>query len=57
MKKINLNKQAEEIIKIAEASGVQSNFFFLNSRGKGLTRQGVWKIIKKYAEKSGIDKC
>lgn len=32
------------------------NFFFLNSRGKGLTRQGVWKIIKKYAEKSGIDK-
>ncbi|NCC81477.1 MAG: site-specific tyrosine recombinase XerD [Clostridia bacterium] len=29
---------------------------FLNNRGKGLTRQGVWKIIKGYAEKSGIKK-
>lgn len=30
--------------------------FFLNNRGKGLTRQGAWKIIKGYAEKSGIEK-
>ncbi len=29
---------------------------FLNNRGKGLTRQGVWKIIKSYAEKSGVKK-
>lgn len=29
---------------------------FLNSRGKGLTRQGVWKILKGYVEKSGIKK-
>lgn len=27
---------------------------FLNRSGKGLTRQGVWKLIKKYAEKAGI---
>lgn len=32
------------------------DFFFVNSRGNGLSRQGVWKIIKKYANKSGIDK-
>jgi len=27
---------------------------FLNRSGKGLTRQGVWKLIKKYAEQAGI---
>ncbi|HHU50832.1 MAG TPA: site-specific tyrosine recombinase XerD [Firmicutes bacterium] len=27
---------------------------FLNHHGRGLTRQGFWKIIKKYAEKLGI---
>jgi len=27
---------------------------FLNHHGHGLTRQGFWKIIKKYAEKLGI---
>lgn len=30
------------------------DFMFLNRSGKGLTRQGVWKLIKKYAEKAGI---
>lgn len=29
---------------------------FLNMRGKRLTRQGFWKIIKKYAKKAGIIK-
>lgn len=27
---------------------------FLNHLGKGLTRQGFWKIIRKYAQKAGI---
>lgn len=27
---------------------------FLNRSGKGLTRQGVWKLIKKFAEQAGI---
>lgn len=31
MKKLSLEEQAEEIIKIAEESGVQSNFFFLTT--------------------------
>ena len=31
MKKLNLNEQAKEIIRIAEESGVQSNFFFITT--------------------------
>jgi integrase/recombinase XerD len=27
---------------------------FLNRSGKGLTRQGVWKLVKRYAELAGI---
>jgi len=29
---------------------------FLNRSGKGLSRQAVWKIIKRYARKAGIEK-
>ena len=29
---------------------------FLNSRGKSMTRQGLWKIIRNYALKAGITK-
>nr|WP_246299061.1 site-specific tyrosine recombinase XerD [Desulfolutivibrio sulfodismutans] len=32
------------------------HFFFLNRSGKGLTRQGVWKLIKRYALQAGITK-
>lgn len=49
----------EEYLKIVRPKLIldyRINKIFLNSRGKGLTRQGVWKIIKKYAEKSGIKK-
>lgn len=31
-----------------------SDNMFLNRSGKGLTRQGVWKLIKRFAEKGGI---
>lgn len=34
----------------------RSDFMFLNRSGKGLTRQGIWKIIKKYALSAGITK-
>lgn len=33
-----------------------SENLFLNARGGQLTRQGFWKIIKKYADESGIEK-
>lgn len=34
----------------------RSDFMFLNRSGKGLTRQGIWKIIKKYAVSAKITK-
>ena len=30
------------------------DYMFLNRSGKGLTRQGVWKLIKKFASAAGI---
>ncbi len=30
------------------------DFMFLNRSGKGLTRQGVWKLIKKFADQANI---
>lgn len=33
-----------------------SDRLFLNRSGKGLTRQGFWKIVKKYAAKAGLGK-
>ena len=32
----------------------QTDVLFLNKSGKGLTRQGFWKIIKKYGQEAGI---
>ncbi len=34
----------------------KQDFMFLNRSGKGLSRQGIWKLIKKYAIKAGIRK-
>jgi integrase/recombinase XerD len=36
--------------------GEESDYLFLNRSGKGLTRQGFWKIVKKYAAKAGLGK-
>ena len=33
-----------------------SSYLFLNSRGRVITRQGFWKIIKKYGIMAGINK-
>ena len=53
------HKAAREYLEIARPRLLQDyrvSAFFLNSRGKQLTRQGIWKMIKGYAEKSGITK-
>ncbi len=34
----------------------ETEIFFLTRLGKGFTRQGIWKIVKKYAKKAGIAK-
>ena len=34
----------------------EDKHLFVNRLGKGFTRQGLWKIVKKYARKAGIKK-
>jgi integrase/recombinase XerD len=36
--------------------GAENDHLFLNHSGKGMTRQGFWKIVKKYAAKAGLGK-
>ena len=35
---------------------LRTEALFINQRGKRLTRQGCWKLMKGYAEKAGIEK-
>ena len=60
---VPMGTKASEVLKayLTEARGKLlknriSSYLFLNSRGEGLTRQGFWKIIKKYGKKAGIRK-
>jgi integrase/recombinase XerD len=60
---VPMGTKALEVIKgyLSEARGKllknrSSSYLFLNSRGTGLTRQGFWKLIKKYGKKAGIKK-
>ncbi len=41
-------------IGIVDSEGQQA--LFVNSKGERLTRQGIWKILKKYAKTAGIGK-
>ena len=36
--------------------GKRTNILFLNRSGGGLTRQGFWKVVKKYVIKAGLNK-
>lgn len=42
-------------IYLSDKSGEESEYVFLNSRGHGLSRQGVWKKVKQLALEAGID--
>jgi len=42
--------------KLMEKASQDTNVIFLNSRGSPLSRQGVWKNIKKLAKKAGLKK-
>ena len=60
---VPMGTKALEVLKayLSEARGKllknkSSSSLFLNSRGGPLSRQGFWKIIKKYGKKAGIRK-
>ncbi len=38
------------------SNNAETDVLFLGRRGKALTRQGLWKIIKKYSKQTGINK-
>ena len=38
------------------AGGAEGARVFLTYRGRGFSRQGIWKLIKTYARRAGIDK-
>jgi integrase/recombinase XerD len=52
----NALEQYMEKIRPKLVKGFEGNIVFLNSRGKKLTRQGMFYLLKKYAKKSGINK-
>ncbi|HHV27734.1 tyrosine recombinase [Anaerosalibacter bizertensis] len=49
--KIYINKYRNEVLKDTEEKAL-----FINYQGKRLTRQGLWKIIKYYTDKTNINK-
>ncbi len=52
-----LNKKTIELLKkyLSERKG-NSDYLFLNNQGKRISRQSIWKIVKKYAKYAGINK-
>ncbi|QNQ82368.1 site-specific tyrosine recombinase XerD [Lactobacillus sp. PV037] len=50
--KYNTKVREEQLLK----TGVWSDKIFLNARGKPMTRQAVWQLIKKYCQLAGIQK-
>jgi len=51
--KIWIQKYIEEARQNLD-KGSKSNYVFLNRGGKKLSRQSIWKLIKKYGKKNGI---
>ena len=53
-KKLTLEQQAEEIIRIAEENGVQGNYFFLTTFERYQTQIEVLKKLKAEIETGGV---
>ena len=53
MAKMTLNEQAQEIIKIAEESGVQSNFFFLTTFKRYQVQLNLLNDLEKRIKEDG----
>lgn len=54
MIKKNLNEQAQEIIRIAEESGVQSNFFFLTTFKRYQVQLNILSELEKTLKDDGM---
>ena len=54
MAKINLDEQAKEIIRIAEESGVQGNFFFITTFNRYVTQLNMLKELEKAMKQDGM---
>lgn len=54
MTKIDLNEQAKEILKIAEDSGVQSNFFFLTTFKRYQVQLKILMELEKSLKEDGM---
>lgn len=54
MAKKSLKKQAAEIIKIAEESGVQSNYFFVTTFKRYQTQLNILEELEKVFENEGM---
>ena len=53
-KKVSLEEQAEKIIKIAEESGVQSNYFFVTTFKRYQVQLGILKELEKVMNEEGM---
>ena len=54
MATLNLNEQAKEILKIAEESGVQSNFFFVTTFKRYQVQLNILNELEKTMQKEGM---
>lgn len=54
MAKMTLNQQAQEIIRIAEESGVQSNFFFLTTFKRYQVQLNILSELEKTMKDEGM---
>lgn len=54
MEKLSLNEQAKEIIRIAEESGVQSNFFFLTTFKRYQVQLNILAELEKSLKEDGM---
>ena len=54
MSKLNLNEQAQEILRIAEKHGVEQNFFFLTTFKRYQVQIGILNDLEKTIREDGI---
>ena len=54
MKNMTLNQQAAEILRIAEESGVQSNFFFVTTFKRYMMQLNILSELQKCMEADGV---